>query len=668
MSKINVNSISFKLIVGGCILTLIPMLVIGWIAIHKSTKAILHIGHENLGEQTYEIAALVESTLELQDEIAAVYASGDHVIDVLTKVEESGAGPAIDEIKSLRIELKKTYTVLDDHFQGIFVTGTNGIILTGELDDGKEYKGADLSDTEYFKEARETKHAVVSEIYHSKATGKPIYVIGAPVLSKTGTFLGIFGMSVKAEFMIEIVSGFKHGETGYGWMINNDGLLISHPNQELILSLNISDLQGMESIVMDMKDQKQGIQDYVFKGTKKIAGFAPVPIKQWSVALTQDEDEFLQAPHAIRNYLLVIVIVSILIVSLVIFITSKSITSPINETVKNLKDLSEGEGDLTTRLDIKSNDEIGQLSGRFNDFIEKLQTMISHIKDGVNTLSFSSSEMSAIAKDLSNGSAHSSEMASTVSAASEEMTANMSTVAAAMEQSSVNINTVASAAEEMTSTINEIAQNAENARSITEDAVSKASQSTEIMAELSGSADDIGKVVETITDISAQVNLLSLNATIEAARAGDAGKGFAVVANEIKDLAEQTADASLDIKEKIDSIQSSSENSLKSIQDISKIISDVNDIVSTIATAVEEQSSATIEISTNMSQASTGIEDVNANINQSSAVAAEITKDISGVNTSSAEVAERSHQIRLSAEELSQLALKLDEMVGRFKV
>ena len=358
--------------------------------------------------------------------------------------------------------------------------------------------------------------------------------------------------------------------------------------------------------------------------------------------------------------LLVLIAVSVFVV--------RAIVKPINNTAAGLKDIAEGEGDLTTRLAVSTKDEVGMLSESFNKFIEKLHQMITDIKQGVETLSSSSTEMASIADDMSNSSDQTSQRADAVAAASEEMNSNMSSVAAAMEESSINLNTVASAADEMNSTINEIAGNAEKARSITLNAVSKADESRTIMDGLSGSANAIGEVVETITDISEQVNLLSLNATIEAARAGEAGKGFAVVASEIKDLAKQTSEASLDIKNRIEDIQQNSARSLNSIEEISKVITDVNDIVSTIATAVEEQSSATSEIAQNINQASSGIEEVNSNVNQSSTVLSEIVMDITGVNESSREIAERSSQVKLSAEDLSKLADRLDEMVGRFTI
>nr|WP_319492610.1 methyl-accepting chemotaxis protein [uncultured Desulfobacter sp.] len=344
----------------------------------------------------------------------------------------------------------------------------------------------------------------------------------------------------------------------------------------------------------------------------------------------------------------------------------RGITGPVQKAVNFVGKIAKG--DFTSTLIIDQQDEIGKMSTALSNTVSELSSMIKDIITGVNTLSSSSTELSSIAEEMASSADQTSGKSNTVATAAEEMTANMNSISAAMEQSSTNVNTVASAAEEMSSTINEIAENAENARRISINAVEKVNESTGKMNELSAAAKAIGHVVETITDISEQVNLLSLNATIEAARAGEAGKGFAVVANEIKGLAKQTSEASIDIKAKIGNIQESSSGSLVDMREISAVITEVNDIVSTIAAAVVEQSSATREISENISQASQGIDEVNQNVSQSSIVADEITKDISDVNQSSSEMADRSGQVSLSAEELSKLAANLNEMVGRFKV
>jgi methyl-accepting chemotaxis protein len=355
-------------------------------------------------------------------------------------------------------------------------------------------------------------------------------------------------------------------------------------------------------------------------------------------------------------------------IGLPLFFSTRSVVNPINRTVLMLKDIAQGEGDLTKRLEIIKKDEIGELAGWFNTFLDKLQGMMRKIADNTRAIDRSSEEFSEIAIQLSSGAGDTSSRATNVSASAEEMSANLNSVAAAMEESATNINVVATATEEMSATINEIAQNAEKARTVADQAVQKAGMASSQMDTLNQAATGIGKVVETITEISEQVNLLALNATIEAARAGEAGKGFAVVANEIKELAKQTSAATLEIKAKIENIQGSTDGTVRGISEISEVIHSVNEIVGTIATAVEEQSAATSQIASNVAQASQGIQEVNENVNQSSTVAGEISNDIAAVNQSSGEIADSSDKVRNSAESLRQMAAELNAIVSSFKV
>ncbi len=351
-----------------------------------------------------------------------------------------------------------------------------------------------------------------------------------------------------------------------------------------------------------------------------------------------------------------------------LFFSVRSVTVSINRTIAMLKDIAQGEGDLTMRLDAQSKDEIGELGFWFNTFIEKLQGIIKRIAENSNLVNGSSNQLSAIAKKLSVGAEDTSQRASNVATASEEMSANLNNVAAAMEESSINTTMVASAAEEMTATINEIADNAERAKSVSSKAVAQAKSASQKMGELGDAAKKISMVTETITEISEQTNLLALNATIEAARAGEAGKGFAVVANEIKELARQTAQATLNIKSQIDDVQRTTKSTVTEINQISEVISGVNDIVETIATAVEEQTSATKEIANNISQASQGIQEVNENVSQSSIVAGTITQDIAKVNLAATGISESSKEVQSSSEDLQRMASELNTIVGSFKV
>ncbi len=347
---------------------------------------------------------------------------------------------------------------------------------------------------------------------------------------------------------------------------------------------------------------------------------------------------------------------------------ARSIVKPIVGTVTMIKDIAEGEGDLTRRLELKSRDEIGDLAKWFDTFIDKIQSIIRKVAENAVQLDDSSTDLSGISEQMLAGSEKTTERANGVAAASEEMSTNMSSVAAAMEEASTNINMVASAAEEMTATINEIAQNAEKARSITGEAVSQADQASNQVEELGTAAQKIGKVIETITEISEQVNLLALNATIEAARAGEAGKGFAVVANEIKELARQTADATDEIKHQVESTQTGITGTVTGIEGITKVVNEVDEIVSTIATAVEEQSVTTREIAENVSQASRGIGEVNENVAQSSNVSSQISAEIADVTQAAGEMNSSSSQVNVNAGDLSSLAGQLNSLVGTFKV
>ncbi|TNE37712.1 MAG: methyl-accepting chemotaxis protein [Alphaproteobacteria bacterium] len=196
----------------------------------------------------------------------------------------------------------------------------------------------------------------------------------------------------------------------------------------------------------------------------------------------------------------------------------------------------------------------------------------------------------------------------------EENQSLSSSVAAAAEQATVNVQTVSAAAEELSASVQEITRQVTTSSDKTSDASDKAQNASHSIQELLAASSTIGDVVDLIRDIAGQTNLLALNATIEAARAGDAGKGFAVVASEVKSLAQQTSNATGDIGGQVQSIQDHTGTSVAAVEDILSTITNLNEIASAIASAAEEQSSATIEISRNIQEASQGTQDVSLNI------------------------------------------------------
>ncbi len=344
------------------------------------------------------------------------------------------------------------------------------------------------------------------------------------------------------------------------------------------------------------------------------------------------------------------------------------VVRPVRRTNAMIKDIAQGEGDLTQRLSVESRDEIGQMAGWFNTFISKLHDIVRNISDYFETVSASASQLLVISRQMDDGVRDMGAKSATVARAADEMSQNMNSVAAACEQASTSVELVASAMDGMNQTVAEIGKSSDKARTVTSRAVDETRQASSKVDSLGQAAAEITKVTQVITDISDQTNLLALNATIEAARAGDAGKGFAVVANEIKELARQTAEATKGIKLEIEGIQSSTAETVSDISRIADVIGEVDDIVSSIAAAVEEQTTATAEIAENVVQASAGITEVNQNVAQSSAFSGEIASDIAEVNRIADTLADSSAHVSTNAGDLTGLADDLKAMIGEFKV
>jgi len=662
------SSIRFKLIVGGILIVLIPLVVSGYVAKNNSATAVTQYSKANAQSIAEGLAMQVSATLEGEIKFASAFAGRTQVRIAAEAVQSKGVEGAAEAVEVIRKDLRKRFEQLKTNYSSIVLTDANGKVYAAEATSEEELKGLDIAGHPVFQEVKNSKKTVSGEMVRSKTTNEPVIFLCGPVLSDNGVFIGAFGAFLKGSVLMDLVTAKKIGTTGYCFMANKEGIIIAHPDTKHVLQLDLKALKGMEEITREMMAGKIGAEGYVFKEIDKVAGFAPVKLKGWSVAATQDANEFLASVISLRNTIALITAISILAAAILIFFAANSIVGPINKAVAGLKDIAQGEGDLTMRLAVTSKDEVGELATWFNTFIEKLQTIIGKISDNTREVNLSIKELSNIASALSKNAADTSGRANNVATAAEEMSANLNGVAAAMEQSTTNTTMVASAAEEMTATINQIAENAEQAHSISEKAVHQASNTSAKMAELGQAAQAIGKVTEAITEISEQTNLLALNATIEAARAGEAGKGFAVVANEIKELAKQTAAATMNIKTQIAGVQGTTKSTVEEINQISKIINSVNEIVATISSAVGEQSAATEEIANNIAQASQGLGEVNENVSQSSAVAGTITQDIAGVNNASTEISKSSQQVTSSAGRLQDLANELQGIVNTFKI
>jgi methyl-accepting chemotaxis protein len=343
---------------------------------------------------------------------------------------------------------------------------------------------------------------------------------------------------------------------------------------------------------------------------------------------------------------------------------TRAMTVPLRKAVDLAKTIADG--DLTQQLTINSRDELGELGEALNLMSSNLKSIVENITDNSDKITNSADELTQTAAELSTGAQDTTEKSASVAAAAEEMSINMTNMAASTEQMTDNVKSVASAVEEMTASVTEIARNAEQASQVAGEAAGLAETSNTTIGELGESADEIGKVIGTIQDIAEQTNLLALNATIEAARAGDAGKGFAVVATEVKELAKQTADATEDIRTRIEGIQSSTGAAVESIGRISEVIGQVNDVSKTIASAVEEQSITTKEIAQNIAQTATVAEAVSTGVGDSASAAKEITTNITAVDTSAALASKGAQRTHVSGEQLTSLSSQIRFSLSKF--
>jgi len=333
---------------------------------------------------------------------------------------------------------------------------------------------------------------------------------------------------------------------------------------------------------------------------------------------------------------LVLLVLGLILANLIL---NRIVITPIARLNDRMKDIAEGEGDLTQRVDVGSQDEIGQLGSSFNTFVGKIAGAIGAISGNTQTLAGASEEMSSVSQQMG--------------ANTEETSAQVNVVSAAAEEISTNIQTVAAGIEELSASAKEIASNAAEAASVAGDAVESAAVANHTITKLDQSSTEIGEIINTITSIAQQTRLLALNATIEAARAGEAGKGFAVVANEVKDLAMETAKASDDISQKIETIQGGSKEAVGAIAQISEIITKINDFQNTIASAVEQQSGTANEIARNVNEAAKG--------------SAEIAQNITGVAEAAQSTSTGANDTQQAAGELSSMSLELQRLVGQFK-
>ncbi|MDI6099300.1 methyl-accepting chemotaxis protein [Actinoplanes sp. NEAU-A12] len=313
----------------------------------------------------------------------------------------------------------------------------------------------------------------------------------------------------------------------------------------------------------------------------------------------------------------------------------------VRRTVGQVSALAEGlaAGDLTRTSGVTSQDEIGRMAIALDQAVARLREDVVQLAGNATTLQSAAGQLTAVS--------------GAVNTAATDASTQAGAVAAAADAVSNNLQVVSAGSQEMGSAIRDISVSTSEATEVAAQAVRVASQTNAIVGRLGSSSEEIATVVKVITSIAEQTNLLALNATIEAARAGELGKGFAVVAGEVKDLAQETAKATEDISQRVQTIQADTSNAVAAIGEISEIIERINGLQLTIASAVEEQTATTQEMNRTLSEAANG--------------AGDIATTIGGVSDATRRTTDSVSQTRNAADELAVTAGQLQTLVSRFR-
>lgn len=501
-----------------------------------------------------------------------------------------------------------------------------------------------------------------------------------PLLDEKGKTIGSyfigFQISDSMQSLKNLIRSVKVGKTGFLFILDGNGNAIVHPHYEgkHILAMKTSDGREM---IREMIAKKEGMIRYLWSNgergereelpmTSSITYYKPW---DWVIGASVYTHELLEESTRNRTVLLFVAIFGSMAVSVLAHLLIRHSLVPIHVVIEEMQRI--GQGKVDTDVDQKlcqRKDELGSLGQAMQAMIENLRSLLRDITNVVQTLANASSHLTSVSAQTSSGVVQVSNRTNSVAAAAEEASSNTTQVAQNINETTKNLSSIADATSQLSTTIQEISGNSEKARLMTDQANVQAQSISSLMQQLGDSAEKIGKITETITRISAQTNLLALNATIEAARAGTAGKGFAVVANEIKELAQQTAAATEDIKSKISSVQNATGEAITDIQGISNIIKEVVHLVSNIAAAIEQQSAVTKDLAANINRTSSGVCEASDRVSQTATVSSSIAKEVSELSNAVSDIRLGGQKVDTLAEELKKQADELTKLTQRFDV
>ncbi|NLB64349.1 MAG: methyl-accepting chemotaxis protein [Fibrobacter sp.] len=647
--------IRFKLLIPISILLTLATISVGYLASSASKDVLVDISLSNMSTTARQAASTVEHRLKTHEE----------EMRGIARIQDIRA-QNWSKIPQLLTQVSKDYSYL-----ALAVVDAK---RTAHYQDGSN---TDLSNHEYIEKAFKGE-ANTSDIIISRVTNSAVIMVAAPIysLSEPNKVEAVIIGRLPAMWISEMTDGIQFIKGSYAYIVDKRGGVIAHANRDYVMDQRNFMEEGktkpefasLGNAISQMISGELGTTVYNFMDTTRLMAYAPIPSKQWSIGIIAEQEvldaEINKVVKSIAGATVLILIIGLILV----IIMGRIITQPIINLTAMLKDIAQGEGDLTRRINIANQDEIGELAKWFNTFIEKVQNIIREIANNTTSLSSSSEELSAVSNQIAASAEEMTAQSNTVASATEQSSVNLNSISSASEQVSASVSTMASAIEELNASMREVENQCKEEVGAVQQANSEVRTTREVMQKLQSAADSIGKVIEIINKIAAQTNLLALNATIEAASAGEAGKGFAVVASEVKDLARQTANATQEIAAQIQDIQDNTAVAAQATDRFTTVIDQIHHISQSILVSINEQTSTVREIAQNVNGINAGTQDTARNVAESAQGLTEVSRNIAGVSQAANDTSQGVQQVRMSAEELAKLAHGLATIVRQFRI
>ena len=488
-----------------------------------------------------------------------------------------------------------------------------------------------IADRAYFTDiVHGGKDRSIDNPVRSKITGISVIHVARPIKNDLGRIVGVIIGVIESQRITDELKDIRIGDEGYAFAATSDGYLIAHKNTEFIMSRNfITDLDNehreLSAVIADMAAGKTGeawVTD--MEGDDEFITFCPVAQTTWGIGLSIPRKQIMSLATKVEEAGIIITIVAIICAVLSTTILVSKLIKPLEVLDSSIDEIATGEADLTKRIQINSNNEIGLVVKGFNEFVEKLQEIVKELKDSKSELSVAGEDMSSSTHDaalainrviLNIESVHNQIATQNASVAESatavnEIASNINSLETMIENQTSGVSEASAAVEEMIGNISSVNHSvdlmAESFRELNNNAQTgfeKQQDVNERIQHIEEQSVMLQEANAAISSIAEQTNLLAMNAAIEAAHAGEAGKGFSVVADEIRKLSETSnsqsktiGDQLTNIKESINQVVSASAESSAAFESVSKKIKDTDQLVLQIKSAMEEQAEGSKQI------------------------------------------------------------------------